>query len=165
MERPKVLYNAATRTYVMYTHIDNSSYSERKVGVATSSTPCGPYTYRGSFQPLGHMSLDMSLFQDTDGTGYLLTEDRANGLRIDKLSADYLTVASAVNLLPGANGSGEDYEAPAMAHSGSLRPCPVTTHTTSWPRSSSPARCSCRSPATDDADAISTNTPCRASWR
>ncbi|MEV6011400.1 RICIN domain-containing protein [Streptomyces sp. NPDC051976] len=131
VERPKVLYNAVTRTYVMYTHIDNSSYSERKVGVATSSTPCGPYTYRGSFQPLGHMSLDMSLFQDTDGTGYLLTEDRANGLRIDKLSADYLGVASAVNLLPGANGSGDDYEAPAMVHVGS-RYYLLGSHLSGW---------------------------------
>ena len=59
----------STRTYVMYLHIDNSCYSEAKVGVATSSTPCGPYTYRGSFQPLGHQSRDIGLFQDTDGTG------------------------------------------------------------------------------------------------
>lgn len=68
---------------------------------------------------------------DTDGTGYLLTEDvsyshptcraktlmtdlqRANGLRIDKLSSDYLSVASATYLYA------EDYEAPAIYKSGS----------------------------------------------
>ena len=102
-----------TGTYVMYMHIDNASYCEAKVGVATSSTPCGPYTYRGSFQPLGHQSRDIGLFQDTDGTAYLLSEDRANGLRIDKLSADYLSVVSA----GGSGGSVAlfaDYEAPAM---------------------------------------------------
>ncbi len=49
----------------------------------------------------------MGLFQDDDGTAYLLSEDRVNGLRIDKLSADYLSVASAVAVLA-------DYEAPAM---------------------------------------------------
>ena len=107
VERPKVIYNPSTHTYVMYMHIDNSSYSEAKVGVATSATPCGPYAYRGSFQPLGFQSRDLGLFQDTDGTAYLLSEDRANGLRIDRLSADYLSVASAVAVLP-------DYEAPAM---------------------------------------------------
>ncbi|GAA1986820.1 RICIN domain-containing protein [Kitasatospora viridis] len=107
VERPKVIYNATTGTYVMYLHIDNTSYSEAKVGVATSTTPCGPYSYRGSFQPLGHQSRDLGLYQDTDGTAYLLSEDRQNGLRIDRLSADYLSVDSAVAVLG-------DYEAPAM---------------------------------------------------
>src|SRR5882724_12677689 len=94
VERPKVIYNATTGKYVMYMHIDNASYSEAKVGVAVSSSVCGPYTYQGSFQPLGYQSRDLGLFQDTDGTAYLLTEDRANGLRIDRLSADYLGVTS-----------------------------------------------------------------------
>ena len=113
VERPKVLFNASTNTFVMYMHIDNSNYGEAKVGVATSSKPCGPYSYRGSFQPLGHQSRDIGLFQDTDGTGYLLSEDRASGLRIDRLSSDYLSVVSA----GGSGGSVAlfaDYEAPAM---------------------------------------------------
>ncbi|MFG2133555.1 RICIN domain-containing protein [Streptomyces sp. NPDC048751] len=112
VERPKVIYNASTSTYVMYMHIDSTNYSEAKVGVATSSTPCGPYTYRGSFRPLGNLSRDLGLFQDTDGTAYLLSEDRNNGLRIDKLSADYLSVDSAVAVL-GSSGS-NSVEAPAM---------------------------------------------------
>ncbi|HEV3172945.1 MAG TPA: RICIN domain-containing protein [Actinocrinis sp.] len=107
VERPKVIYNSSTGQYVMYLHIDNSSYSEAKVGVATSSSVCGPYTYRGSFQPLGFQSRDIGLFQDTNGQAYLLSEDRAHGLRIDALSSDYLSVTSAVAVLP-------DYEAPAM---------------------------------------------------
>ena len=107
VERPKVIYNSSTSTYVMYLHIDSSSYSEAKVGVATSSTPCGAYTYKGSSQPLGHQSRDIGLFQDTDGSAYLLSEDRANGLRIDRLSSDYLTVQSSVALFA-------DYEAPAL---------------------------------------------------
>jgi beta-xylosidase len=108
VERPKVLHNTATGIYVMYLHIDDASYAEAEVGVATSDTPCGAYTYRSSFRPLGFQSRDLGLFQDTDGTGYLLTEDRASGLRIDRLAADYLSIASSVALL----GS---YEAPAMA--------------------------------------------------
>ncbi len=107
VERPKVIYNSTTDEYVMYLHIDNPAYSAAEVGVATSSSVCGPYTYLGSSQPLGFQSRDIGLFQDTDGTAYLLSEDRANGLRIDKLSSNYLSVASAVAVLP-------DYEAPAM---------------------------------------------------
>ena len=75
VERPKVIYNSNTKQYVMYMHIDSSSYSEAKVGVATSSSVCGTYSYRGSFAPLGNQSRDMNLFQDDDGSAYLLTED------------------------------------------------------------------------------------------
>jgi hypothetical protein len=124
VERPKVIYNASTATYVMYLHIDSSDYSEAKVGVATSSTPCGAYTYRGSSRPLGFQSRDIGLFQDTDGTGYLLSEDRANGLRIDRLSADYLTVSSAVAVFA-------DYEAPAMVKTGG-RYYLLGSHLTGW---------------------------------
>jgi len=124
VERPKVLYNSSTSTYVMYLHIDNASYGEAKVGVATSATPCGAYTYRGSFQPLGFQSRDIGLFQDSDGSGYLLSEDRAHGLRIDRLSADYLTVASAVAVFA-------DYEAPAMVKSGG-RYYLLASHLTGW---------------------------------
>jgi hypothetical protein len=110
VERPKVIFNSSTNTYVMWMHIDNTSYSEAKVGVATSPTVCGNYTYRGSFQPLGFQSRDMNLFQDTDGSAYLLTEDRGTpGLRIDRLSSDYLTVASSTKLI-----SVSGMEAPAI---------------------------------------------------
>lgn len=107
VERPKVIFNASTNQYVMYLHIDNPSYGEARVGVATSSSVCGPYNYRGGFQPLGFQSRDIGLFQDTDGSAYLLSEDRANGLRIDRLSADYLSVTSSVAVFT-------DLEAPAM---------------------------------------------------
>lgn len=40
------------------------SYGAAEVGVATAKTPCGPYTYKSSFKPLGADSRDMSLFQD-----------------------------------------------------------------------------------------------------
>jgi hypothetical protein len=108
IERPKVIYNSTTNQYVMYMHVDNASYGEAKVGVATSSSICGNYSYRGSFQPLGFQSRDMGLFKDDNGTAYLLSEDRAHGLRIDKLSADYLSVVSAVVVLT------PNHEAPAM---------------------------------------------------
>jgi hypothetical protein len=107
IERPHVIYNASTSQFVMYMHVDSSNYTDRKAGVATSSTVCGAYNYRGSVKPLGHDSLDDTLFQDgTDG--YFISEDRTNTkLQVYKLSDDYLTVASLVVSLP-------QYESPAF---------------------------------------------------
>ena len=111
VERPHVIYNSSTSQYVMYMHIDNSNYSERKAGVATSSSVCGAYSYRGSFKPLGHDSLDDSLFLD-GSTAYFLSEDRTNAkLQIYRLSADFLSVAALVKTL-------NQYESPAMAKIG-----------------------------------------------
>lgn len=45
VERPHVLYNDATATWVMWLHIDSASYGEARAGVATSSSICGAYTY------------------------------------------------------------------------------------------------------------------------
>ena len=113
VERPKILFNKATGLYVMYMHVDSSDYKEAKVGVAVSRTVCGKYDYKGSFQPLGFQSRDLGLYQDDDGTGYLLTEDRVNGLRIERLTKDYLGVESSVAVLP-------DMEAPALVKVGPL---------------------------------------------
>lgn len=75
VERPKVLYNSSTKKYVLWMHIDDSSYAEAKVGVATGDSVCGKYTYQGSWQPLGYQSRDIGVFQDDNGSAYLLTED------------------------------------------------------------------------------------------
>lgn len=75
VERPKVVYNAHTDTYVMYMHIDNVDYSEARVGVATCKTVVGSYEYKGSFRPLDCESRDIGLFKDDDGSAYLLAED------------------------------------------------------------------------------------------
>jgi hypothetical protein len=107
IERPKVIYNRSTKQYVMYMHADDGPHTITKVGVATSSTVCGAYTYRGSFKPQGNISLDIGLFVDDDGTGYLISDTRIKGLKIYKLSADYLTVVSTVATL-------SEREAPAL---------------------------------------------------
>ncbi|KKK00325.1 ricin-type beta-trefoil lectin domain protein [Micromonospora sp. HK10] len=124
VERPKVIFNSATGRYVMWMHIDSSSYGDARAGVAVSSTPCGPYTYLGSSRPLGFLSRDLGLFKDDDGTGYLLTEDRDHGLRIDRLSADYTSVAGPVAVLA-------DLESPAMAKVGG-RYFLLASHLTGW---------------------------------
>ncbi|KAF2644322.1 galactan 1,3-beta-galactosidase [Massarina eburnea CBS 473.64] len=108
IERPKVVYNKATKKYVLWMHIDSSNYGEAKAGVATGDTPCGKFEYKSSVQPLGFESRDQGVFVDDDNKGYLLTEDRKNGLRIDLLSDDYLTVNSSTYLWA------DSIEAPAM---------------------------------------------------
>ncbi|MFG2933999.1 RICIN domain-containing protein [Streptomyces achromogenes] len=113
IERPKVMYNAATGMFVMWMHKENGTdYSEARAAVAVSGTVDGDYTYRGSFRPLGrHMSRDLTVFVDTDGTGYMASAANENyDLHLYKLTADYTGIASLVaNPWPGGHR-----EAPAL---------------------------------------------------
>lgn len=47
LERPKVIYNARTRKFVMWFHIEQKGkgYSYARSGVAVASTPAGPYKF------------------------------------------------------------------------------------------------------------------------
>ncbi|KAL3482556.1 glycosyl hydrolase [Aspergillus germanicus] len=92
----------------MYLHIDDLDYHEGKVGLAISDSVNGRYEYHGSFWPMGFESRDMGVFIDEDEKGYLLCEDRPNGIHIFKLSDDYLSVVRQVHLFP------EHMESPAM---------------------------------------------------
>lgn len=120
LERPKVFYNAKTKKFVMYMHIDGATpgrkggYSYARVGVAVGDTVDGDYKYLKSFRPLGHESRDIGQFIDDDGSAYLIFEDRPFGFRIAKLSDDYLTVEKEVCLVP------EHLEGGALVHYGGL---------------------------------------------
>ncbi|MBV7695874.1 RICIN domain-containing protein [Streptomyces sp. TRM70350] len=99
IERPKVMYNASTGKFVMWMHKENGSdYSEARAAVAVSDTVDGDYTWQGSFRPLGqHMSRDITVFVDTDGTGYMVSAARENyDLHIYRLTSDYTGVAALV---------------------------------------------------------------------
>ncbi|NJP48427.1 RICIN domain-containing protein [Actinacidiphila epipremni] len=118
IERPKVIYNSTTRKYVMWMHKETATdYSQARVAVAVSDTVDGTYTYLGSFRPLGITSRDMTLFQDTDGSAYLVSSANENAdLDIFKLTADYTGVASlAANPWPGTFR-----EAPALFKRGGV---------------------------------------------
>jgi len=99
LERPKVFYNAKTGKYVMYFHIDNSSYKVASVGIAVSNTPDGKFRYVKMFRPLDHESRDIGQFIDDDGTAYLVFEDRPFGFRIARLSDDYMNVEKEMSLV------------------------------------------------------------------
>ena len=97
IERPKVIYNARTKKFVMWFHQDSPNYAAARSGVAVSDSPTGRFSYLGSFRPNagvrpvnvtdrdlvpqpenifardlpgGQMARDMTLFVDDDGTAY-----------------------------------------------------------------------------------------------
>ncbi|CAL9593509.1 RICIN domain-containing protein [Streptomyces sp. enrichment culture] len=113
IERPKVMYNAATGKFVMWMHKENGTdYGEARAAVAVSDTVDGDYRWLGSFRPLGqHMSRDITVFVDGDGAGYMVSAARENyDLHIYRLTADYTGIDRLVaNPWPGGHR-----EAPAL---------------------------------------------------
>lgn len=91
IERPKVIYNAKTKKFVMWVHAESADYSMAAAGVAISDTPEGPFEYLGSFRPNETMSRDQTLFVDDDGTAYQFSSSEHNQtLHINRLTDDYL---------------------------------------------------------------------------
>ena len=131
LERPKVFYNAKTKKYVMYMHLDGpmagqpGSYAMARVGVAVCDTVDGQYQFVKSFRPLGQQSRDIGQFIDDDGSAYLIFEDRPNGFHIAQLSEDYLDVAKEVCLIP------EHLEGGAVVHYQGLYYA-IGSHLTGW---------------------------------
>jgi beta-galactosidase len=112
MERPKVIYNPRTKQYVMWFHLElpGQGYKAARAGVAISDKVTGPFRYVNSFRPNGHMSRDMTLFVDDDGSAYHIYSARENyDLRIAKLTDDYLSASQADTLL-----FSKHQEAPAL---------------------------------------------------
>ncbi|KAJ7356804.1 galactan 1,3-beta-galactosidase [Mycena albidolilacea] len=129
VERPKVIFNKANSEYVMWFHSDTSNYGAAMVGVATAKTPCGPYTYKGSFKPLGAESRDMGIFQDDDAaqTAYLLyASDNNQNFKISRLDANYYNITAQVNVLTGST-----LEAPGIVKRNGLYYL-FASHTSGW---------------------------------
>lgn len=104
IERPKVIYNEKTGKYVMWMHWEMpNDYREARCAVAVCDTIDGEYTYLGSFNPLGYMSRDCTLFKDDDGTAYFISAANNNAdMHIYRLTDDYLAIDSLVQILwPG----------------------------------------------------------------
>ena len=110
IERPKMLHNPKTGKYVIWFHADGttpsssgqSNYGKAKAGVAISDSPIGPYKLLGSYLLInddkydhswdnigGHVR-DMNLFQDDDGTAYVIySSDGNTNTYIAKLNNEY----------------------------------------------------------------------------
>ena len=121
IERPKVIYNAKTKKFVMWLHQDSPDYQAARSGVAVSDTPAGPFKYLGSFRPDagvwpinvtakdkkrgethflardfkgGQMLRDLTLFVDDDGKAYQFYASEENStMHVSLLTDDYLKPA------------------------------------------------------------------------
>lgn len=93
-ERIKVMKCPATGEYVMYMHTDDLRYKDPHVGYATCQTIQGDYQFQGELLHDGKYlkKWDLGSFQDSDGTGYLLTHEGF----IYELSTDYKSVKRQV---------------------------------------------------------------------
>jgi hypothetical protein len=96
---PKVLYNSATKTFVMWFNwIEGSDFSQSFYAVATAPAATGPFTVvvpkvtTLAFADTG----DFNVFQDTDGTAYIIYTAHITGsgathlMSVEQLTPDYL---------------------------------------------------------------------------
>jgi len=126
IERPKVLYNSQTKTFVMWFHLDDSSYGYAHTGVATSNNELGPFKYYTSMLPNAAESRDMTVYED-NGKAYLIrSSGHTNvGISISALTADYLNVSTQVSYIS------QSREAPAVLKYNSLYYL-LLSHCTGW---------------------------------
>ena len=109
IERPKIIYNQATTTYVMYFHLDNAGFGMGMVGVCVCDQVAGQYRFVHGFQPDGQRSLDMGLWQEPDGSAAYLVRSVDNKYAgFSRLTDDYLntTVDGIVSKGPKCEVSG-----------------------------------------------------------
>ena len=104
IERPKIIYNKATQKYVMWFHLDSAAFKMGMVSVCTSDTIDGVYAFISGFQPDGQRSLDMGLFQDDDGSAYLIRSVDNKYAGISKLTNDYLDTMGILSRGPRCEG-------------------------------------------------------------
>lgn len=128
IERPKVIYNQRTGQFVMWLHVDTADYVYGGIGVAVSNTPTGPFTFLYSTQPNKQDSRDMTIFEDCDGTAYLVHSSNWNKtLHIARLTEDYLkTDGFYVSVL-----ADQEREAPALFYKDGMYYM-ITSGCTGW---------------------------------
>ncbi|NLG17844.1 MAG: family 43 glycosylhydrolase [Fibrobacter sp.] len=78
--RMDVLYNDSTKMYVMVLKWETEGTDNWcKLGIATSSSPTGPFTKQSESLVYGAYTGDMSVFKDDDGKAYYCFESWDNG--------------------------------------------------------------------------------------
>jgi hypothetical protein len=104
IERPKVIYNEATKKYVMWLHWEGMNYGTAEAGVFTSDSVDGDYTQVRHMRPNGNMSRDDTLFRDDDGKAYFLSAANENAdSALYELTDDYTDIARQIaTLWPGS---------------------------------------------------------------
>ena len=117
LERPKVVYNESTRTYVCYfkLYLKGDGVRICYVGVATSDSPRGPFTYQKKFLASSTAgSGDFAMFKDpVSGVLYHFAVRKTDRAMVrTRMSNDYLT-PGGYNVVAGINVS---TEAPAIVY-------------------------------------------------
>ena len=109
VSRPKLLYNSATRKFVLWFkyNIDHVQHA----GVAQSDAIGSKYTFVRAIKPQGNRSGDLTLYTE-NGVGYLVSSgllgSPGTNMNIYRLTPDYLNVESTVAAIPW------NREAPAL---------------------------------------------------
>ncbi|GAB7340566.1 hypothetical protein MBLNU457_6980t1 [Dothideomycetes sp. NU457] len=133
---PDVIQNAAGQYVMTYSAASNSDSSKHCIGLATSSSPSGPYTPQANSIacPLSQGgAIDSSFFKDTDGTIYMVYKIDGNSIghggscnngvspqvptpiMLQQLASDAMTpVGSPVQILDRSALDGPLIEAPAL---------------------------------------------------
>lgn len=116
LERPKVIYCAATGKWVMWIHWENGDdYTLARVAVCQADTIVGPYTLVDVFRPNSCDSRDQTLFLDDDGKAYHVYSTNTNSnTNCEQLSDDFLTPLEDYN----TQLSGRKYEAACIFKTG-----------------------------------------------
>lgn len=110
VESPSVLHNAANNNYVMWTrrYDQGSPPSVSWYCVSTSASPIGPFIpiTTNTIPPGASAAGDASLFEDTDGTGYVVFSDNSS-ISVIALGAAYTnTIGTATTVISGAGLEG-----------------------------------------------------------
>jgi hypothetical protein len=88
----------------MWWHLDTENFALRSVAVATAPAITGPYTFLSCFKPDGMDSYDMGLYQDDDGSAYLVRSVYNQYAGISKLTPDYLNTTGVISKGPDVEG-------------------------------------------------------------
>ncbi|WP_154794002.1 family 43 glycosylhydrolase [Occultella kanbiaonis] len=106
-ERVKVMRCPSTGRFIMLMHTDDLGYSDPQIGLASSDTVNGEYTFHGALTHGGEpiRGWDMGTFIDRDGNGYLLLHEGD----VYRLSEDYTVAEQKV-----VSGVAPGGESPAM---------------------------------------------------
>jgi hypothetical protein len=110
IERPKVVYYAKTKKYIMWFHYDNNNYGLAHQGVAVCDSAKGPYTLVGHFKPNGNESRDIGMYTDDDDKTYIGYAANSGGgvnseVRLVEINKDSLTVTKN-DVVTGAHCEG-----------------------------------------------------------
>lgn len=106
VERPKVIYNARTKKFVMWMHSEAKGYAYARAGVAIADSPTGEFEFLHAIRPiranfnfaddrlkqreLGGTFRDMTLFLDDDGRAYAFYASEGNWtMYVVRLNADF----------------------------------------------------------------------------